>query len=294
MHEKAREFLARAETIRDQLQNKSEKAPELPFTDDFPSELTVFRPTFTLESISGLNHVKQALKEWVIIRLKFPQLFQNYRARTEKVLLYGPNGCGKSHLASACAGECSLPLYSLSMNEIRDENRPDQMVRKVFTEAQRNSPAVVLIRDVGVLREREESERGTWKRQVLTELLVNLTSYGSTDGQLISVLMTCNTPWDLERPLLRRIDRQVYIPLPDALRRRSMLQQALPFLSETDHVVLADRTEGLSFHEIQAGIRKVATVPSLSELVSVFSSTPASTDSSALARFQSYVMEHSE
>ncbi len=45
-----------------------------------------------------------------------------------------------------------------------------------------------------------------------TEILIQLTSY---DRQGIQVIMTSTSPWDLNRALLRRVDTQIFVPLPN-------------------------------------------------------------------------------
>jgi len=38
------------------------------------------------------------------------------------------------------------------------------------------------------------------------------------------VLATCNKPWDLDEAMRRRLERRIYIPLPDACSREEMLR----------------------------------------------------------------------
>ena len=53
-----------------------------------------------------MTAAKEALKEIVLLPLKFPQLFKNTRRPVhDRTLLYGPSGCGKRMLIDALVTE---------------------------------------------------------------------------------------------------------------------------------------------------------------------------------------------
>lgn len=51
------------------------------------------------DDVAGLEGAKDALKEAVILPVKFPQFFTGKRKPWSGLLLYGPPGTGKSYLA---------------------------------------------------------------------------------------------------------------------------------------------------------------------------------------------------
>ena len=51
------------------------------------------------DDVAGLESAKEALKEAVILPVKFPQFFTGKRKPWSGLLLYGPPGTGKSYLA---------------------------------------------------------------------------------------------------------------------------------------------------------------------------------------------------
>lgn len=75
-------------------------------------------PNVSWDDISGLEGAKSALKEAVIMPIKFPDLFKGVRKPWSGILLYGPPGTGKTYLAKACATEASGTFFSISSSDL--------------------------------------------------------------------------------------------------------------------------------------------------------------------------------
>lgn len=68
--------------------------------------------------MAGLELAKEALKEAVILPIKFPHLFTGQRKPWRGILLYGPPGTGKSYLAKAVATESNATFFSVSSSDL--------------------------------------------------------------------------------------------------------------------------------------------------------------------------------
>lgn len=76
------------------------------------------KPNVQWEDVAGLEGAKEALKEAVILPIKFPHLFTGKRQPWKGILLYGPPGTGKSYLAKAVATEANSTFFSVSSSDL--------------------------------------------------------------------------------------------------------------------------------------------------------------------------------
>ena len=89
-----------------------------PLDQDEPAVRLDRRPRVTFAEVGGLDEVKKAIRRTIILPFREPELYERYGRRAGGgALLFGPPGCGKTLLARATAGECSLPFSNVRIEE---------------------------------------------------------------------------------------------------------------------------------------------------------------------------------
>lgn len=223
-------------------------------------------PNVAWLDIAGLDAAKEALKEAVILPVKFPQLFKGNRKPTLGILLYGPPGTGKSYLAKAVATEAKSTFFSVSSSDLvlKWMGESERLVKQLFTMARENKPAIIFIDEVDALcgpRGEGESEA---LRRIKTELLVQMNGVGN-DSSGVLVLGATNIPWQLDAAVRRRFERRIYIALPDAEARARMFELNIGDVAcectPQDYHVLANMTEGYSGHDVAVVVRDALMQP---------------------------------
>ncbi|CAF1525606.1 unnamed protein product [Adineta ricciae] len=193
----------------------------------------------TFADVVGLEQAKEALKEAVILPVKFPQLFQGKRKPWAGILLYGPPGTGKSYLAKAIATECKSTFISVSSSDLLSKwlGESEKGVKCLFEVARERQPCIVFIDEIDALCGQRNDTESESSRRVKTEFLVQMQGVG-TDNSGVLVLAATNIPWALDTAIRRRFEKRIYIPLPEVHERVGMFKVHLG--SGANHTVRED------------------------------------------------------
>lgn len=224
------------------------------------------KPNIKWSDVAGLEGAKEALKEAVILPLKFPQLFTGKRTPWAGILLYGPPGTGKSYLAKAVATEADSTFFSLSSSDLvsKWQGESEKLVRTLFEMARENKPSIIFIDEIdSMCGSRTDSENDSTRR-IKTEFLVQMQGVGK-DTSGVLVLAATNIPWALDPAIRRRFERRVYIPLPDEMARLAMFKIHIGNtpnrLSQPDYEKLAKESDGYSGSDISILVRNALMEP---------------------------------
>lgn len=72
---------------------------------------------------------------------------------TKGILLTGPPGIGKTHLAKALAGESNCKFYFTSSSQTQSNivGLESKIIEEMFKEARKNSPSIIFIDEIDSL-----------------------------------------------------------------------------------------------------------------------------------------------
>ncbi|MEQ9364575.1 MAG: tetratricopeptide repeat protein, partial [Leptospirales bacterium] len=82
-------------------------------------EADIDRPPISFRDVGGLEDLKEEIRMRIVFPLRHPEVFEAYgRKPGGALLMYGPPGCGKTHLARAAAGEIQAAFISIGINDV--------------------------------------------------------------------------------------------------------------------------------------------------------------------------------
>jgi transitional endoplasmic reticulum ATPase len=193
------------------------------------------------------------------------------------ILLHGPPGCAKSSLARAAAGASFLSFLSFAPADVYASSYvgdAEAVIRRGFSLARAAAPCIIFFDEIDSIvgtNASSDSLGGVNSRGQSTEARVLSTFLNEMDGvdgsgdDGVLVLGATNQPWTLDSALLRpgRFDKVIFVPPPDEVGRRSLLemqcrnwQASTPF--DFAHLASEEVSGGLTGAEIVGACRKTA------------------------------------
>nr|XP_009615401.1 katanin p60 ATPase-containing subunit A1-like isoform X3 [Nicotiana tomentosiformis] len=230
--------------------------PDPQLAASLEKEILDTTPGVRWDDVAGLNEAKRLLQEAVVLPLWMPEYFQGIRRPWRGVLMFGPPGTGKTLLAKAVATECGTTFLNVSCSSLLAKlyGESERRVRCLFDLARARAPSTIFIDEIDSLcSARGAPGENEVSRRVKSELLVQIdglnNSTNNIAGKPVTVLAATNFPWGLDEALRRRLEKRIYIPLPDFKSRKELIKINLISITlapDLDIDQVARRTEGFS------------------------------------------------
>jgi len=221
-------------------------------------------PSVTYEDIGGCGDAISKVREMIELPLKHPELFEKLGVEPPKgVLLYGPPGTGKTLLAKAVANETSSNFFVINGPELMSKfyGQSEENMRKVFEDAEKNSPSIIFIDEIDAIAPKREEVTGEVERRVVAQLLALMDGMKSR-GKVVVIAAT-NRQDSIDTALRRggRFDREIEIGVPDRKGRKEVLQihtRAMPLAEDVNLNKWADVTYGYVGADVEALVKEAA------------------------------------
>ena len=243
--------------------------------EDFNYALTQIQPTskregfttipnVTWDDVGGLKDLREELYYDIVLPITEPSKLKIVGiSKAVGVLLYGPPGCGKTLLAKAVANEAKANFISIKGPELLNKyvGESERAIRSLFIRAKNSSPCIIFFDELDALVPKRSQENNNSSERVVNQLLTEMD--GLEDRKQIFIIAATNRPDIIDPAMLRpgRLDKLLYVPLPDHNDRCSILETITKHLKldkdiELEKINGDKRMEGFSGADIAALVRE--------------------------------------
>jgi len=225
----------------------------------------------TFADVGGMEEAKRQLRELVESRLS-PGKYRKYGMVRNGILLYGPEGSGKTFLAEATAGEFRLNYHYVSCPQLLEKwiGSTGANIRSEFASAYERKPVLFFLDEVDALGGTrhvtgsgvDPTGSGRERNNAVVQLMQCIDQFRTMEA---FVLMAATNLVDgLDPAMIRdgRFDLKIRVDLPDEAGRLKILESQLSGRPRQrfDLGEFARRTPGASAAKLKALVDRAATL----------------------------------
>ncbi|MEO1382188.1 MAG: ATP-binding protein, partial [Bacteroidota bacterium] len=204
--------------------------------------------------------VKEEIDLKIIKPLQHQEIYKAYGKKIGGgILLYGPPGCGKTHIARATAGQVDAKFINVGISDVLDMwvGNSERNLHEIFEVARANAPCVLFFDEIDALGASRTDMRQSNSRKLINQFLAELDGIEAQNDGLLIIGAT-NAPWHLDSAFRRpgRFDRIIFVEPPDQESRTDILRIQLKDkpIAKIDYEDIAKRSKDYSGADLNAVI----------------------------------------
>jgi len=233
----------------------------------------ISRPSERYTDLGGMEDVLTQIRQLVEYPLVRPELYRHLGVDPPRgVLLRGPPGCGKTHLANSIAGQLNIPYFRVSSPELVSgmSGESEARIRELFQAASDSAPAIIFLDELDAIAPKRSdggSSRGMEKRMVAQLLTCMDMLHPKYNRQMAPVIVigATNRAESIDPALRRagRFDKEILMGVPDEEARIGILRtmtKNMKVSGDFDFKVLARRTPGYVGADVRSLTKEAAVI----------------------------------
>jgi SpoVK/Ycf46/Vps4 family AAA+-type ATPase len=242
-----------AEKLREVIKEKKKNQPvnelvPLPVSRKYNETLAVMVPRENLKHHMILSPELEKRFDQIEREFAAKERLLKYNLRSQnKILLYGPPGCGKTLGAERLAWNLGLPLMKVKFDAIISSYFGESASNlRVIFETSMEKPCVLLLDECDFIAKSRTTGRDVGEVPRIVNMLLMLLDDYSAPGLLVA---TTNLENSLDKALFRRFDSVIEIPLPTGQEVHALFDMTLSSFFIVEAInwdMLVEKVKGLS------------------------------------------------
>lgn len=237
-----------------------QNAGVLPRDKDSALELIdVYKSKIKLDDVALPTPTLKAIKQVLIEQKSLEELIARGVQPSNRILLCGPPGCGKTMTANAIAGELNLPIAYVKLDALVSSylGQTGTNIRKIFEFIKDKRLILFLDEFDAIAKKRDDAQELGELKRVVTTLLQNLDMMKSN----VLLLAATNHHHLLDSAVWRRFNKSILLEKPEDDERMKIIENYLSKVLpnyETDKKTIQILSKGMSGAKLKNFLDSIA------------------------------------